>query len=180
MKTLAIIALLCLGIFLVIGMGVAYGEGEDTDDGPSVVTLTIPHAVVLEIDNDNSSKTLVQDDDTETDFDLGRTIMPPATPKLTVSANRSWVLKAKATAWTGGPYPKLVTDLQLKHGGLYVQNAFNAYKSLTLADQTIASNAIGVFDEVYNCQYQILLDYTKDLPGTYSSTVTYTLTTSAT
>ena len=180
MKTLAMIALLCLGIFLVIGMGVAYGEGEDTDTQSSLVTLTIPHAVVLEIFDSASSKTLVQDSDTETDFDNGYTIMPLATPKLKVSANKSWVLSAKATAWTGGPYAKLVTDLQLKHDGLYVQNAFNAYKSLTLTDQTIASKLIGVFDEAYNCQYKILLDYTKDLPGTYSSTVTYTLATQAT
>jgi len=176
MKTFVIVSLLCLGLFLIIGIGMVYAVDEDTETQTSLVTLIIPHSARLEISDSASSKTLVQDSDAETDFDNGYTEMPVNSPILKVSANKNWVLSAKASAWTG-PYAKEVGDLQLKHDGSYVQNEFGAFKSLALGDQVIASNAIGVFDQNYNCQYKILLDYTKDVPGTYTSTVTYTLVT---
>lgn len=177
MKTLAIVSLLCLGMFLVMGIGMVYAANDDTDFETSVVSLTIPASCVLEIFDSASTKVLVQDDDSETDFDAGQTQMPENTPNLKVSANKNWVLSAKAVAWTctSGGYAKAVGDLQLKHDGAYVQNGFAAFKPLAIADQVIASNAIGVFDQVYNCQYQIKLDYTKDVPGVYNTTVTYTL-----
>lgn len=178
MKTLAIVSLLCLGTFLVMGIGMAYAANDDMDFETSAVSLTIPASCILEIYDSASTKVLVQDNvDSDHDFDVGQTQMPENRPNLKVSANKNWVLSAKAVAWTctSGGYAKAVGDLQLKHDGKYVQGSFKNFTPLATDDQVIASNAIGVFDEVYNCQYQIKLDYTKDVPGVYTTTVTYTL-----
>lgn len=176
MKTLSMVLLLCLGMFLIIGTGVAFAANEDTETQTSAVSLTIPHSAKLVISNSASSKVLNQDGDSETDFDAGKTLMPANTPNLKVSVNKNWQLSAKADAWVG-PYAKAVGDLQLKHNGAYVQDGFASFTSLATTDQIIASNTIGVKNENYDCQYQILLDYTKDVPGVYTTTVTYTLVT---
>lgn len=182
MKTLAIVLLLCLGAFLVMGIGMAYAAGEDTEVQTSAVSLTIPHEAVLDIADSASSKELLQDAAaTETDFDRNFTDMPVNTPKLKVSANKNWKLSAKSSgfALVGGTYTKAIGDLQLKHSGLYVAGSFASFTSLSGVDQDIATNATGVKDEPYNCQYGIKLDWTKDVPGTYTATVTYTLVTQA-
>jgi len=58
-----------------------------------------------------------------------------------------------------------------------VKNGFNNYRALLETDQEIASNTGGVKKESHPLQYKILLDYAKDIPGTYTATVTYTLAT---
>ena len=103
-----------------------------------------------------------------------------ATPTLTVSANKSWKLSARSSGFNivGGSYKKDTTDLQLKDSSLsgHVKN-FGSYKSLTEEDQEVASYTGGVDRESHPLRYQILLSYAKDIPGTYTATVTYTLAT---
>jgi len=162
--------------FLVMGAGMVYAADEDSEVQTSDVSLTIPHAAKLIISQSDSSKTLTQDSDAETDFDNGYTDMDAGKPNLKVSANKNWKLSAKSSGFTG-PYAKATGDLQLKHTGSYVVNGFSDFVSLAETDQDIASNATGVKSENYDCQYRILLDYTQDVPGTYTATVTYTLAT---
>ncbi|MDP8229494.1 MAG: hypothetical protein P9L93_00105 [Candidatus Gorgyraea atricola] len=175
MKKLMI--MLMVGL-LVVGSSAVYAVGEDSDVETSAVSLTIPHAAKLVISQSASSKTLVQDSDAETDFDTGYTDLDAGKPNLKVSANKNWVLSAKSSGFaTVGTYDKLVGDLQLLHTGSYVAGGFDSFTGLALIDQSIATNAIGVKNENYDCQYRILLDYTKDVPGEYTATVTYTLAT---
>jgi hypothetical protein len=69
----------------------------------------------------------------------------------------------------------MLKDLSSQH----VTNGFNTFKSLSGNDQEVASYNKGVKAETHPCQYKALLDWEKDIPGTYSATVTYTLTTNA-
>ena len=178
MKTLSIIFALVLGIFLVMGFNAVYAVGGDSDIETSAVSLTIPHAAKLVISQADSSKALSQDSDAEADFDTGYTDLDVGKPNLKVSANKDWKLMAKSSGFAAvGTYTKDVGDLQLKNVGSYVAGTFGDFTSLSVTDQDIAVNAIGVKNDDNNCQYRILLDYTEDIPGTYTATVTYTLAT---
>lgn len=179
MKTLNLISTLCLGIMLVLGFGViAYAVGEDAESQTSNVSLTIPHGAKLVISNADSSKTLTQDGDAETDFDNGYTDLTAGKPNLKVSANKSWKLSAKTSGFAvNGSYTKSAGDLQLKGVGTSISNGFDAFKSLAVTDQDVAVNTVGVKNDNYDMQYRVLLDYTKDIPGAYTATVTYTLAT---
>jgi len=149
---------------------------EDKDVQISILTLTVPPACRLVITNPDATKTL---DKTQSAFDAGYIEFDPKNPALTVFANSNWKLSARSSGFSG-PYQKPIGDLMLKDAGQkHVTNGFNTYKPLSLNDQEIASYTKGVKNEIHPCQYKILLDWEKDVPGTYSATVTYTLTTNA-
>ena len=153
---------------------------EDIDTQTSIVVLSIPAACNLEIINPDQTKTLGIELPLEASFAAGYTEFDSAKPTLTVSANKSWKLTAKSSGFNiNGTYTKDTEDLQLKDTSAsgHVRNGFGSYKSLTGIDQEVASYIGGVKDESHPLQYKILLDYTKDIPGTYSATVTYTLAT---
>ena len=175
MKTITIISLLCLGMFLVIGTGVAFAA-NDSDTETSNVSLTIPHAVKLVISNPDATKTLGQDGTAESAFDADYVALDADNPHLKVSANKSWKLSAQMTAWTA-PYGKAAGDLQIKDAGLS-HVTVSAFTSLSnTVDLVIAEHTVGVKNEDHPIQYGIKLDYTKDVPGDYSTIVTYTLAT---
>ena len=147
---------------------------EDKDVQISIVTLTVPPACRLTITSPDVSKTT-----NNASFDAGYMEFDIGSPDLKVWSNSSWKLSARSTGFTG-PYDKPATDLMLKDlGAKHVTNGFTGYKSLTNNDQEIASYNKGVKSETHPCQYKVLLDWEKDAPGTYSATVTYTLTTNA-
>ena len=104
-------------------------------------------------------------------------------PTLTVRANKSWTLSAKSSGFGavtdgGVTYNKDVGDLMLKNAGVNAYDGFKTdYKSLSTSDQTIASYAHGIKDDSHPITYKIKLDWTKDIPGSYVATVTYTLAT---
>lgn len=157
---------------------IALADDEDVDTQTSIVVLSIPHACKLNITNPDATKTLMQDGTAEQAFDNGYVEFDTSNPTLKVSSNKNWILSAKSSGFTGAPYPKPVGDLQLKDAGsLHVTNGFDSYKSLSTTDQEIASYSLGVKNESHPCQYRIILDWTKDIPGTYTATVTYTLST---
>jgi len=166
-------------VFLVVGIGTAYAAGEDTETQTSTATLVVPHTAKLAISNANPSKTLTQDGTSETAFDAGSVELDASSPTLTVTSNMKWKLTAKVTsAWPiVGTYTKAVGDLLVKDaGGSHVTTA--TYTSLSdSADLEMASASVGVLNESHPCQYKVMLDYTKDVPGTYTTTVTYTLAT---
>lgn len=147
---------------------------EDKDVQISIVTLTVPAACRLVITNPDLSKTT-----NNASFDAGYMEFDIGSPALKVWSNSNWKLSARSTNFTG-PYDKPATDLMLKDlSSQHVTNGFTSYKSLTGNDQEIASYNKGVKNETHPCQYKVLLDWEKDVPGTYSATVTYTLTTNA-
>jgi len=152
---------------------------QDTDTQTSNVSLNVPEAARLGITSANASKTLNQGGDTEAAFDAGYVDFATATPTLTVSANKKWKLYIRTSNFAG-PYAKDVSDLMVKDAGAaHVTNGFNDFKSLSLDNQEIASHTGPIKNESHPVQYRILLDWTKDIAGTYTATVTYTLATQA-
>ena len=168
--------ILCLLLFLGMICGIVQAT-EDSDEQTSTVTLTILPTSHLSIIDQAVSETLVQDSTAESAFDVGFVEFEPDKPTLVINANNNWKLTAKSSGFTG-PYAKAITDLQLKDSGsVHVADGFGDYQTLSASDQEIAAYTKGVKGESHPCQYRILLDYTKDIPGTYEATVTYTLST---
>ena len=177
MKTIAIVSLLCLGMFLAMGTGVVFAA-EDTRTQTSTVNLAVPANCKLEITGANQTKELTADQAVAA-FDDTFIVLNANEPTLKVSANKKWVLSAKSGGFGAvGSYTKAIGDLQLKDAGT-ANVVMGDFTGLLATDQTVASYTIGVKKESHPCQYKILLDYTKDIPGTYTATVTYTLATQA-
>ncbi|MDP2911772.1 MAG: hypothetical protein Q8N76_05525 [Candidatus Omnitrophota bacterium] len=172
MKTYRFIFILIILLFC----SVAYVYA-DIKTQASTVTLNVPDSARLDIASANATKTINQGADTETAFDNGYVDFAVATPALTISANKKWKLYARSSNFTG-PYTKSAADLKLKDACLsHVTSPFNDFSPLSLIDQEIASYTGPVKRESHPIQYRILLDWTKDIAGTYSATVTYTLAT---
>src|SRR3989338_4332123 len=150
---------------------------QDSDEQTSRVTLVIMPTSKLDIVNNDVSKTITQDSTAESAFSEGYVVFDPDKPTLTIDSNKNWKLSVKSTDFTG-PYSKQISDLQLKDlSGTHVKNGFDDYQSLSKNDQDIAICDNGVKDEAHPLQYKILLDWQKDIPGTYEAIVTYTLST---
>jgi hypothetical protein len=180
MRKSLVLAIVCLA-GLALGWVTVFAAGEDTETQTSTATLIVPHTAKLAITNANPSTTLTQDGTSEAAFDAGYIELQASYPTLGVTANRNWKLTAKVTtpfAAVDG-YTKAVSDLLLKDAGTshVTTSSFAALSDVT--DLEVAASLVGVKDESHPCQYKILLDYTKDRPGTYTTTVTYTLTTVA-
>jgi len=151
---------------------------HDSDKAVSTVTLIIKPACHLTIADEAVSETLIKDSSAEGAFDAGYVEFELNKPTLQVSSNQSWKLSVKSSGFSG-PYSKESTDLMLKNdGAAHVSNGFSDYKALSTSEQEIASYDKGVKHEDHPCQYKILLDYENDIPGEYTATVTYTLSTS--
>lgn len=153
---------------------------EDVDTQTSIVSLTVPPACRLSISNPNITKTLNQGGEIESAFDAGYIDFNPSTPVLTISSNKGWNLSVKSSDFSG-PYSKSVSDLTLKDTNTsgHVINGFNNFTALSLTDQQMAYYTRPSKNENHPIQYRIILDWTKDIPGTYTATVTYTLSTNA-
>jgi len=167
---------------MIISSRIAYAEPAiDNDSQNSMATLAIPDAGLLDICTQaDATKTLNQDGDSEIDFEAGYTDMEFGYPTLTIRSNRSWKLLAKSSGFgANGAYTKDTQDLMLVNTGAYKSNGFDIFKSLSLDDQEVASCATGIKGDINAIQYRIKLDWAKDIPGTYTATVTYTLATRA-
>ncbi|MDP2911771.1 MAG: hypothetical protein Q8N76_05520 [Candidatus Omnitrophota bacterium] len=172
-------------LFFILFITIAYNYTiavavEDVDTQTSIVTLTVPPSCKLSIANPDITKTLNQGGELEAAFDAGYIDFNAATPTLTVSANKSWNMNVKATDFTG-PYKKSVSDLKLKDASTsgHVTNGFNNFTPLNLTGQEMVSSMNPAKNESHPIQYRIMLNWTDDIPGTYTSTVTYTLSTNA-
>lgn len=178
MKLSTYILILISCVLLILNCEVVFGE-EDVSSQTSIVVLSIPSACHLSILNSDQTKTLSQDGTAEPAFEAGYTELDSGAPTLIVSSNKTWKLSARSSGFNNNDgYIKATEDLQIKDlGANHVSNSFNSYKSLSDIDQEIASYSGGVKEENHPCQYKILLNWTKDTPGTYTATVTFTLTT---
>ncbi|MDP8229492.1 MAG: hypothetical protein P9L93_00095 [Candidatus Gorgyraea atricola] len=177
MKKRRLILILCL--ILAVLIPYKYGQaGEDSDEAVSTVTLIIKPACHLTITDENVSETLVKDSSAEGAFSAGYVEFLPDKPTLQISSNQDWKLSVRSSGFNG-PYSKSTADLMLKNDNVgHASNGFSDYKALSASDQEIASHNKGVKNESHPCQYKVLLDYENDIPGEYTATVTYTLSTS--
>ncbi|MBU1146921.1 MAG: hypothetical protein KKD11_01055 [Candidatus Omnitrophica bacterium] len=153
---------------------------SDSENQASQVALTIPAGAYLNIIDDSVFKSLGEDGSAEQAFDAGYVEFDAGKPTLFVSSNTGLMLFVKSSGFTG-PYPKATADLMLKDAGSqHVNGMFRQYRSLSAQEQRITRHySEGVKNEEHPCQYKILLDYAKDIPGTYEATVIFTLSTLA-
>jgi len=172
----ALIFLLVL-FFLVVDYEIL--SVQSSEQQTSTVTLTILPVSYLGIVDAGVSETITQDANANEKFNNGGIEFAANKPTLEINSNQKWKLTVKSSDFSG-PYNKDTKDLMLKDTApAHVKNGFTGFKSLSAYDQEIASSDAGVRQENHPLQYKILLDWEKDVPGTYTATVTYTLSTSA-
>jgi len=171
-KIITVLAL-CLWGFFAITSGLH--AADDADEGLSTVTLIIEPSFNLGISDETVSEVLTKNPGAYTAFDDGFIEFEPDKPTLKVSANKTWKISAKSSGFTG-PYAKAMTDLQFRDTAVaHVENGFEDFKALSADDQEFASDNSGASREEHPCQYKILIDYERDIPGTYEAAVTFTL-----
>jgi len=167
-----------LSLIFILGTGFPSTQAfQDKDEEISTITLIITPACRLDIVDSRVSKTVSSDAGTGAIFNDGSVELDSSKPMLIIASNDKWKLSVRSTDFTG-PYSKDVSDLLLKDlSNIHVENGFSDYQPLSSRDQDIATYAGGVKDEKHPLQYKILLDWEKDVPGTYEATITYTLST---
>lgn len=165
-------------VLFILGSGSPIMQAaQDMDEEVSTVTLVISPACKLDIINSKVSKEISFDNNAKMLFSEGFVEFDLNSPILIVYSNNKWKLSARSSDFTG-PYPKDVADLLLKDlSNNHVKAGFTDYRPLSAQDQDIAMHIKGVRDEQHPLQYKILLDWEKDVPGTYEATITYTLST---
>jgi hypothetical protein len=169
-----VIALLALAGWVGTGSGELIRETSILLEVPRFATLTITGDV-------SGLMTLSQDGTGEVRYDAGYLESDPEAVLLSCSTNSSWDLGARlATGWTcPGAYDKPESDLYIRmssHSGGTVQNGADSYVNLTDSNLQLLAGAAGALNVEAEIQHKILLDWTRDIPGSYSITVTYTLT----
>ncbi len=112
--------------------------------------------------------------------DAGATETSTAATVLTMTTNAAWELKAALSGtWTSpGSYDKDENDLLIRITNTptgTIQNGAGSYITLSGADLPILTHGSAVTAEDVDIQTKVLLDWTQDIPGTYSLTVLYTL-----
>ena len=181
MRKLLVILMIVSVVALVLGLGAAYAT-DGTDTATSVVSLSITDIVRLGIDNPTSSVALAQDADSETAFDNSKVDFASGIcPTLTVTANKKWKLSASSSGFNAnGTYQKDVSDLLIKNTGAHtLTTGYTSFLTVGGSVDLASNTTTGTKNEANQCLYEIKLSYFKDIPGTYSATVTYTLATLA-
>jgi hypothetical protein len=92
-------------------------------------------------------------------------------PTYTVRSNRNWQLSvraATATFATNPGYAKPCGDVAWAVGA-------NSYAALTTTDASIATGSATLGTSLETIKYRTTYDITKDIPGQYRMSVTFTL-----
>ncbi|MBU1698612.1 MAG: hypothetical protein KJ970_06990 [Candidatus Eisenbacteria bacterium] len=147
------------------------------------LTVAVPRLSALNISGDVSGiLTLSVDAAGESAFDAGFIESAADATTLTLSTNDTWDLNVKRNGeWScPGAYDKAEDDLVIKITNTptgTIQNGADSYITLSTTDTEILSHDSAVTDNAVDIQTKVLLDWTKDIPGSYSISLTYTLTT---
>lgn len=147
----------------------------------STVAIQVPQLSTLTIAGDISGLLNLTPDGTgESAYDAGATETSSAATILTMTTNAAWELKAALSGtWTSpGTYNKDENDLLIRITNTptgTIQNGASSYIPLSGIDLPILSHSSAVTAENVDIQTKVLLDWTQDIPGTYSLTVLYTL-----
>ena len=134
------------------------------------------------------------------DYDTGYKESGTNGSTVTVTANTAWEVTVLAGVtgdyFTASPVglgdvartvnQKPLSDLLIKVSNINegsdsnsstpaVENAFDSYKALTFAAQDLVNSASGNDSASWDVQFKMLLDGSKDTPGTYTANITYTV-----
>lgn len=156
---------------------------DDVDTQNAIVGGTIPELCQIGIVGDLSGLlNLTQDGTGEIAYDAGLIASAADGTVLTLDANKKWSLGCKYNAeWTcPGAYNKAESDLKVQITNTptgTIENSFDSYQSVTGANVVMLDHTAGVSNDVVNIQTEVLLDWTKDIPGSYSITIVYTMQT---
>ncbi len=156
---------------------------DETDTQTSAVGGTMPELCQIAISGDLTALlTLAQDGTGETSYDAGFVESAADATILTLDANKAWQLSVKYNAvWScPGAYDKAETDLLIMISNSptgTIQDSFDANHVVTASNVVMLSHTAGVSDNTVNIQTRVLLDWTQDIPGVYSITLTYTMET---
>ena len=149
--------------------------------GSTFARLSVSRLAQLTISGDVSGLlSLAQDGSGETAFENGSVESASNATVLTIDGNAAWDLSAKlAGTWTcPGAYDKDENDLRIRITNTptgTIQNGADSYITLSAVDTEILNHTGAVSGNQAEIQTQVLLDWTQDIPGSYSITVTYTL-----
>lgn len=125
----------------------------------------------------------MEDGSGEVAFEQGYTESAPDQTTLTISTNASWHLDVGAGSWTCPPgYDKAEGDLLVRISNRpigTIQNGYEDYRSPPplASREAMIEHGEGVEGNKVELQYRVLLDWERDIPGSYSINVTYTLST---
>ncbi|MCA9726728.1 MAG: hypothetical protein R3E12_00950 [Candidatus Eisenbacteria bacterium] len=170
-----------LAIGVLAGMASA---ADDVDTQNSTVGGTIPELCQIGIAGDLSAlMTLTQDGTGEAAYDAGYVESAANATVLTLDANKQWSLGVNYSGggWTSpAPYDKDENDLLIQITNTptgTVQNSYDSYQTTSSSKTAMLSHTAGVSDNTVDIQTRVLLDWTQDIPGTYSITLVYTMET---
>ncbi len=155
-------------------------QASADEDDTAGVTMKIPTICKLTVNDSDQILNLFQDASGEEAYEQGYIDGDLGKPRLIVDSNTDWRLSVKVYFdWSAvDTYQKETGDLKLKVASRTGhQTGFSDFTSLSLNEQEIASYDSGSGDDMYDCKYRILLDWEKDIPGSYFIIITYTLST---
>jgi len=156
---------------------------DEFDEATSGVGGTIPELCQIVVSGTGCASllTLTQDGSGEISYDQGYVQSAADAIILTLDANKQWQLSGKVDTWTcPGTYNKDETDLLIQITNTptgTIQNSFDSYQTLGAVNTTMLSHTAGVSNNAVDVQVRVLLDWTQDIPGAYSITITWTMET---
>jgi len=167
-------------LVLLVSFALFFSKPLYAKNDTSSVNMLIPSICKLTIEKSDQTLNLAKDASGESAYEKGFIDGKQNTPMLIVDSNTGWKLSVRVSSdWNMvGSYKKPTSDIKLEvNSDTGHQTGFMDFPPLSLSDQEIASYRGGVGDDVYKCRYRILLDWGRDIPGSYSIVVVYTLTT---
>jgi len=153
-----------------------FADENDT----AAVNMLIPSICKLLIKDSDQTMDLLKDASGEAAYEAGYAMGKKRSPILIVDSNTNWKLSVKVSSdWSAvNRYKKATGDIELRvTSKTRHQAGFKKFTQLSLDEQEIASHGAGVNDDIYNGRYRIVLDWEKDVPGSYNIVIVYTLST---
>jgi len=156
---------------------------DEFDEETSGVGGTIPELCQIVVSGAGCASllTLTQDGSGEICYDQGYVESAADAIILTLDANKQWRLSGKIGTWTcPGSYNKDETDLLIQITNSptgTIENSFDSYQTLGAVNTAMLSHTAGVSNNEADIQVRVLLDWTADIPGVYSITITWTMET---
>lgn len=164
-------------LWLVISFSSPVFADEEETSG---MTMNIPSISKLTIKGSDQIIDLLQDASGEAAYEAGFIKGKNNMPILIVNSNTNWKLSVRVSSgWRRvDKYRKAIADLKLRiKSKTGHQTGFFKFTPLSLTEQEVATYATGVSDDIYYGGYRILLDWERDIPGSYRIIITYTLST---
>lgn len=178
------VRLLCgflAAVLVLLGYAPPAGQAQVTQG--STVTLSASVVQVLTLDVSTVDFGTVG----QTEYDQGFDEVTPA-QNVTIKSNVPWQLNVKADAATWSYTPpvgmsipdpsKPASDLQWRATSTdsHISTITDTYTAMSTTDATVATGTRGGNIQLQT-HYKVLLDYEQDPAGSYTLTITYTLST---